>query len=103
MILILTAVYASLLTQFAQNANQEATRDVYSGMNFKVNSEFTNNSISGGVSDRIFWDCREDSRTNFYYKTLYLGLILSYLVAIVIYFIARLFITGFIANAARGH
>ena len=100
MILILTAVYASLLTQFAQNANQEATGDVYSGMNFKVNSEFTNNSISGGVSDRIFWDCREDSRTKFYYKTLYLGLILSYLVAIVIYFIARLFITGFIANAA---
>ena len=98
--LVLTAIYPSLLTQIAQNAYQETTGDVNGGMNFKVNSEFINNSISGGVSDRIFWNCREDSRTNFYYKTLYLGLILSYLVAVVIYFIARLFVTGFIANAA---
>ena len=100
MMLVLTAVYASLVTQFTQNANQEATGDVHSGMNFKVNSEFINNSISGGVSDRILWNCREDSRTSFYYKTLYLGLILSYLTAIAIYFVARVFITGFVANAA---
>ena len=100
MILILTAVYASLVTQFAQNANQEATGDIHSGRNFNVNSEFTNNSISGGVSDLILWNCREYSMTNFYYKTLYLGLILSYLTVIVIYFVARVFITVFIANAA---
>ena len=67
MILILTGVYASLVTQFAQTANQEATGDIHSGRNFKINSEFINNSISGGVSDLILWNCREDSITNFYY------------------------------------
>ena len=100
MVLILTIIYVTLVNEFAQNANQEATGDVYSGRNFTVNSEFINNSISGGVSDRILWNCREDSRTSFYYKTLYLGLIISYFTAIVIYFVARVFITGFVANAA---
>ena len=100
MILVLTAVYVTLLSQFAHNANQEATGDIHSGRIFKVNSEFINNSISGGVSDRILWNCREYSSTNFYHKTLYGGLILSYLTAIVIYFVARVFITGFVANAA---
>lgn len=100
MILVLTAVYVTLVTQFAQNANQETTGDIHSGRSFKVNSEFTNHSISGGVSDRILWNCREDSRTSFYYKTLYWGLFLSYLTAIVIYFAARVFGTVFVANAA---
>ena len=97
-IFILTAVYASLVAQFTQLANQETEGDINSDMKFKVNSEFINNSISGGVSDRILWNCRTHSRTNFYHKTLYLGLILSYFSCIVIYFFARIFITVFVAN-----
>ena len=100
LIFIVTAVYASLVAQFTQNANQETEGDISSGMNFKINAKFTNHSISGGVSDRILWNCREDSRTNFYYRTLFLGLILSYFLTIVIYFLARVFITLFVANTA---
>ena len=97
---VATAVYASLVTQFQQVANQEATGDIGSGRNFKINSEFTNHSIAGGLSDRILWNCRDDSRTKFYYRTLYLGLILSYFSIITIYFVARVVVTGFVANAA---
>ena len=98
LIFIVTAVYASLVAQLRQNASQETEGDIGSGMNFKVNAEFNNHSISGGVSDRILWNCRADSRTSFYYMTLYLGLILSYFLSIVVYFLARVFITGFVAN-----
>jgi len=100
LLFIVTAVYTSLVGLFRQAANQEADEDVNSGMNFKVNSEFLNHSISGGVSDRIFWNCRDDSRTKYYYEMLYWGLFFSYFLAIVIYFVARVFITGFVANAA---
>ena len=97
---VVTAVYASLVSQFQHVANQEAAGDIGSDRNFKVNSEFTNHSISGGISDRILWNCREDSRTKFYYRTLYLGLILYYFSIIAIYFVARVLVTGFVANTA---
>jgi len=74
LLFIVTAVYTSLVGLFRQAANQEADEDVNSGMNFKVNSEFLNHSIFGGVSDWILWNCRVDSRTNYYYKSLYGGL-----------------------------
>ena len=39
---VVAAVYATLVAQFQQVANQEATGDIGSGRNFKVNSDFTN-------------------------------------------------------------
>ena len=91
-------MYASLVAQFMQNANQEAKGDISSGMNFKINTEFTNHSIPGGVSDWIFWNCRKESSTKFYYRTLFLGLIFSYFLTTVIYFLVRVFVTVFVAN-----
>lgn len=99
LLFVVSSMYASLVSQFRQAANQETTGDIGSGFSFRVNSEFTNHSISGGVSDRILWNCREESHTQFYYKTLYLGLIVSYFTAIFIYFVAKVFVTGFVANA----
>lgn len=98
--IIVTAIYVSLVTQFRQVGNQEAATDITSGMNFKINSEFTNNSISGGISDRVLWNCREGSSTDVYHKTLYAGLLLSYFLTIAIYFVASVMITLFVANAA---
>ena len=74
LVFILVTVYTSLVGHFRQAANQETDEDINGGMNFKVNSEFLNHSIFGGVSDWILWNCRVDSRTNYYYKSLYGGL-----------------------------
>ena len=85
LLFILTAIYTSLIFQFRQTGNQEAEDDMYSGRLFKINSVWTNNSISGGVSDRVLWNCRIDSETDAYYKTLYLGLIILYCMVVVVY------------------
>ena len=53
LLFILTAMYTSLITQFRQAANQEADDDVDSGRLLRINSVWTNHSVSGGVSDRI--------------------------------------------------
>jgi len=93
LVFILVTVYTSLVGHFRQAANQETDEDINGGMNFKVNSEFLNHSIFGGVSDRILWNCRDDSRTNYYYKSLYGGLFFSYFLTIGIYFVARVCIS----------
>ena len=73
LLFVLTAIYTSLVTHFRQAGNQETEQDIVSGRLFKVNSIWTNHSVSGGVSDRILWNCRSDSQTVTYYKSLYLG------------------------------
>ena len=100
LVFILTAIYTSLVAQFRQAANQEAETDIHSERAFRINSEWTNHSISGGVSDRILWTCRDDSSTNSYYKTLYLGLIIIYFVIVSVYFIVRVIMTSLIAHVA---
>ena len=47
LLFILTAIYTSLIFQFRQTGNQEVEDDVDSGGLFKINSVWTNNSISG--------------------------------------------------------
>ena len=93
LIFILIAVYTSVVAQFRQTANQEADRDIDSGVPFMINEEWVNDSISGGVSDRILWNCRPYSRTHTYYSSLYLGLIISYLSVVVAYFLAQIILT----------
>jgi len=100
LVFILTAIYTSLVAQFRQAANQEAETDIHSGRMFRINSEWTNHSITGGVSDRILWTCRADSSTDSYYKTLYLGLIIIYFVIVWVYFIVRVIMTCLIAHVA---
>ena len=99
LLFILTAMYTSLITQFRQAANQEADDDVDSGRFFKINSVWTNRSVSGGVSDRILWNCRSDSKTSTYYKTLYLGLIIFYCIVVIVYLFASLIINSMVASA----
>lgn len=70
-----------------------------SGRLFRINSVWTNHSVSGGVSDRVLWNCRSDSKTDGYYKTLYLGLIILYCVVVVVYIIASVIINTMVAIA----
>ena len=99
LLFILTAMYTSLITQFRQAANQEADDDVDSGRLLRINSVWTNHSVSGGVSDRILWNCRSDSNTSTYYKTLYLGLIIFYCIVVIVYLFASLIINSMVASA----
>lgn len=94
---ILTAIYTSLVSQFRQAGNKEAEVDIASGRLFRINSIWTNYSVSGGMSDRILWNCRSDSSTAAYYKTLYLGLICLYCTIVAIYFIASMIINSMVA------
>ena len=99
LLFILTAMYTSLITQFRQAANQEADGDVDSKRLFRINSIWTNHSVSGGVSDRILWNCRSDSKTSTYYKTLYLGLITFYCIVVIVYLLASVIINSMVAYA----
>ena len=100
-ILILTTIYTALVAQFRQIGVQEAEGDEDSKRTFRINSEWTNHSISGGVSDKVLWNCRDDSRTDTYYKTIYLGLILIYLTAVLIYCLVRIILTFIIVHVSR--
>ena len=99
LIFILTTIYTSVALQFRQTGIREAEDDVDSGRRFRINSDWTNNSISGGVSDQILWNCRTDSQTDTYYKTMYLGLILIYCTVVVVYLIASFIINAMVASA----
>ena len=92
-------MYTSLVTQFRQAASQQADDDVDSGKLFRINSIWPNNSISGGVSDRVLWNCRSDSKTSTYYKTLYLGLIILYGTVVIVYLLASVIINSMVASA----
>ena len=96
---ILTAIYTSLVLQFRQTGIREAEDDVDSGRRFRINSDWTNHSISGGVSDQILWNCRADSQTDTYYKTVYFGMILIYCTVVVVYLIASFIINTMVACA----
>lgn len=98
LLFILTAIYTSLIANFRQAGNQEAQEDVVSGRLFRINPVWTNHSISGGVSDRILWNCRIDSETDSYYKSLYLGLLIFYFVVIVAYLVASMVINFLVAR-----
>ena len=100
LLFVLTAIYTSLVTHFRQAGNQETEQDIVSGRLFKVNSIWTNHSVSGGVSDRILWNCRSDSQTITYYKSLYLGLLIFTFTVIIVYFIASMIINISIAFVA---
>ena len=83
--------------QFRQTGIREAEDDVDSGRLFRINSVWTNDSISGGVSDQILWNCRTDSLTDTYYKTLYLGLIIIYFIVVIVYLIASFIVNVMVA------
>ena len=100
LVFVLTAIYTSLVTHFRQAGNQETEQDIISGRLFKVNSIWTNHSVSGGVSDRILWNCRSDSPTVTYYKSLYLGLLIFTFTVIIVYFVASMIINFLIVFAA---
>ena len=99
LLFILTTMYTSLVTQFRQVASQQADDDVDSGKLFRINTLWPNNSISGGVSDRVLWNCRNDSKTSTYYKTLYLGLIILYGIVVMVYLLASVIINSMVASA----
>ena len=93
LLFILIAIYTSLVAQLRQTANQEADGDVDSGDPFMINEKWEKHSINGGVSDGILWNCRSHSKTHFYYRSLYLSLILCFLIIAVLYLAARVIIT----------
>ena len=97
LLFILTAIYTSLVTQLRQAGNQEAEEDIVSGRLFRVNSMWTNHSVTGGVSDRVLWNCRTNSETSAYYKSLYLGLIIFLCIVIFAYFIVSMIINALVA------
>ena len=99
LLFILTALYTSLIANFRQAGVQEAQEDVFSERLFRINSIWTNHSISGGVSDQILWNCRSDSVTDSYHKSLYLGLLILHCVVIVAYFTASMVINFLVAKA----
>jgi len=88
-----------MVTQFRQAASQQADDDVDSGKLFRINSIWPNNSISGGVSDGVLRNCRSDSKTSTYYKTLYLGLIILYGTVVIVYLLASVIINSMVACA----
>ena len=99
LVFVLTAIYTSLVSQFRQAGIQEAEEDIVSGRLFRINSVWTNHSVTGGVSDRILWNCRSDSETSTYYKTFYLGLIAFCCVVIIVYFVSSMIINAMVAYA----
>ena len=89
-VFVVTAVYTSLISQFRNLAVGETERNLNSGVNFKINSYWSNHSIEGGVSDSILWKCREDSSSRHFYLSLYGGLFSIFGSVVILYFIFRL-------------
>ena len=89
-VFIMTTVYTSLVSQFRSSALSETERDISSGILFKINDEWINHSIEGGVSDSILWQCRRGSDSRNYYQLLYGGLLGIFLSVVTVYFIFRL-------------
>ena len=88
-VFIMVAVYTSLVAHFSSTAAIEAERDVASRRNFTVNVNWTNQEVSGGISDPVLWGCRRYSDTKHYYRVLYGVLLCSYLIALIVYMLTR--------------
>ena len=67
-VFIMVAVYTSLVAHFSSIATIEAERDVASRRNFTINVNWTNQEVSGGISDPVLWGCRRYSDTKHYYR-----------------------------------
>lgn len=98
-VFIMVAVYTSLVAHFSSTAAIEAERDVASRRNFTIDVNWTNQQISGGISDPVLWGCRRYSDTKHYYRILYGVLMCSYLTAVVVYMLTR-FIVSWLSFAA---
>ena len=88
-VFIMVAVYTSLVAHFSSTAAIKAERDVGSRRNFTINANWTNQQISGGISDPVLWGCRHHSETKHYYRVLYGVLLFSYLMAVCVYMSTR--------------
>ena len=82
-------VYTTLVSHISSTAAIEAERDVASGKNFTINANWTNEQISGGISDPVLWGCRRYSDTIRYYRVLYGVLLCSYLIALTVYILIK--------------
>ena len=89
-VFVVTAIYTSLISQFRHLAVGETERNLDSGINFKINKQWPNHSIEGGVSDSILWKCREDSSSRQFYQSLHGGLFSIFGSVVILYFIFRL-------------
>jgi len=85
----MVAVYTSLVAHFSSTAAIEAERDSGSRRNFTINVNWTNQQVSGGISNPILWGCRHYSDTKHYYRILYGVLLFSYLMAVLVYLLTR--------------
>ena len=85
----MVAVYTTLVSYTSSTAAIEAERDEESGWNFTVNANWTNEQISGGISDPVLWGCRRYSDTKRYYRVLYGVLLSSYLMAVTVYILIK--------------
>ena len=88
-VFIMVAVYTSLVAHFSSTAAIEAERDVASRRNLTINVNWTNQEISGGISDPVLWGCRHYSDTKHYYRVLYGVLLCSYTMAVIVYMLTR--------------
>ena len=88
-VFIMVAVYTSLVAHFSSTAAIEAERDSGSRRNFTINVNWTNQQVSGGISNPILWGCRHYSDTKHYYRILYGVLLFSYLMAVLVYLLTR--------------
>ena len=95
------AVYTTLVSHISSTAAVEAEKDVANGKNFTVNANWTNELISGGVSDPVLWGCRHYSDTKHYYRSLYGVLLCSYLIAVIGYMLIRVVASCLSLNAYR--
>ena len=96
---IMVAVYTSLVSHVNSTAAIEAERDVSSRSNFTINANWTNEQISGGISDPVLWGCRHYSTTKHYYRILYGILLCAYLTAVIFYMLTRSIVSCLSFNA----
>ena len=71
-VIVFTLIYTSVLAHFAYSAVIETEVDITSGKLFTINNNWSNVSISGGVSNAVLWQCTEQS--NSYFLRLFLPL-----------------------------
>ena len=100
-VFIMVAVYTSLVAHFSSTAAIEAERDVASRRNFTINVNWTNQEISGGISDPVLWGCRHYSDAKHYYRVLYGVLLCSYLMAVIVYVLTRTIVSWLSFTAYR--
>jgi len=75
-------IYTSILAHFAYSAVIETEVDITSGKLFTINNNWSNVSISRGVSNAVLWQCTEQSNSYFFKVVFAIALIIPGLLAL---------------------